>query len=833
MTIAVCLLLLSCGCFTAVGARQAPLGSMILLFRYIYFFSIAACCCSVFFAPVQAQVVFSKVLAQKGVADLRRYNLTDEPIELNGEWKMYPGVLLTPDSNFEKHQAYYVDFPRLFNETNIHGEPMPVYGCATYVLKVMLPDGLKPSELALDVPDAYSASLLFVDRVKFYYNGSPGTSAATTIPHYRPDAKRLNVKNSTFTLTLQVANFHHRRGGPYRPLLIGNNNWLKSRREQSRQFDLFLTGCLLMGGLFYLGLFIFGKQDKSILYFALFSLAYTYRIIGFGEYTFHHLFTNLSWFVTLKLEYLSLFVSIWFVTLYNRSLYPNDYPRWAARFFIYISAACTAVTLVSPTTLYTHLVTPFLLLMGVKIFFTFWVYVQAVRNKRIGAWFSFCSALVIFFVFSLVILRYFALINISELVLLFGYVLFFFLHSLVLSYRYALRLNLIIRDAQVSLKAKSDFLSTMSHEIRTPLNAVIGITNVMLHKPQGNEEKKLLDTLLLSANNLLFIINDILDFSKIESGKINIRFAPVNFEQMARQLVDEANDWVGDKPVKLLLHTNEGVNQFVQSDPERMRQVLLNLLSNAVKFTLRGKVELQIKKQFETEDSLTLEFSVTDTGIGIPEEKRQIIFDKFTQVDTSIKRGYGGTGLGLAICREILALQQIELHLESTEGVGSRFWFVQTFQKDKQKEWGSAFDEQQFSAASFAGFFAGKTVLVAEDNAINMMVVEKVLTNQAPEIKLLKAFNGKSAVTLFMAHQPDLVLMDVQMPLVNGLDACRQMRAYEQKHGLPRTAVLALTASTQDEEQQLCVEAGMDAVLSKPFKQEDLRTQMMRLLLVK
>jgi CheY-like chemotaxis protein len=352
----------------------------------------------------------------------------------------------------------------------------------------------------------------------------------------------------------------------------------------------------------------------------------------------------------------------------------------------------------------------------------------------------------------------------------------------------------------------------------------------MLQKPQGAEEKKLLDTLLLSANNLLFIINDILDFSKIESGKINMRFVPVNFEQMARQLVDEAHDWLGDKPVQLLLHIDEGVNQFVQSDPERMRQVLLNLLSNAVKFTLRGKVELQIKKQFETEDSLTLEFSVTDTGIGIPEEKQQIIFDKFTQVDTSIKRGYGGTGLGLAICREILALQQIQLHLESTEGVGSRFWFVHTFQKHKQNDRGIAYDEQQFSAASFADFFAGKTVLVAEDNTINMMVVEKVLTNQAPAIKLLKAFNGKSAVTLFKAHQPDLVLMDVQMPLVNGLDACRQIREYEQKHGLPRTAILALTATTHDEEHQQCMEAGMDGVLSKPFKQEDLRNQMMRLL---
>lgn len=817
--------------FSVFDARVASCSSMILFIRYIFTLAIGYC---FFIAPeANAQVAFTVVKATKGVADLRRYNLTDEPLELNGEWKIYPGVLLTPDSNFKKHSGYYVDFPRLFNETTINGQPMPVHGCATYKLEVILPDGLKPSELALDIPDAYSASVLYVNTTKFFNNGIPGTSAAATKPHYRPDAKRLNVNGSSFTITLLVANFHHRRGGPYRPILIGSNTWLKNRREQGRQFDLFLTGCLVMGGLFYLGLFIFGKQDRSILYFALFSLVYTYRIIGFGDYTFHHLYPNLSWFLTLRLEYLSLFFSIWFITLYNRSLYPDEYPRWAARIFIYISAGCALITLLTPTTVYTHVVTPFLLLMGVKIVFTFGIYVQAVRNKRIGAWFSFCSALVIFFVFSLVILRYFAVISINDIVLLFGYILFFFLHSLVLSYRYARRLNLITRDAEVSLKAKSDFLSTMSHEIRTPLNAVIGITNVMLHKPQRPEEKKLLDTLLLSANNLLFIINDILDFSKIESGKINLRHAAVNFEQMARQLVTEAAEWVGDKPVQILLQTDEGVNQFVQSDPERMRQVLLNLLSNAVKFTLRGKVILQIKKQFETSDSLTLEFSVADTGIGIPEEKQQIIFDKFTQVDTSIKRGYGGTGLGLAICREVLSLQQVSLQLESTEGVGSRFWFVQSFQKDKQSGKGVQYDEAQFSAESFAGLFAGKLVLIAEDNAINMMVVEKVLTNQASEIQLLKAYNGKSAVTLFMAHQPDLVLMDVQMPLVNGMDACRQMRAYEQKHGLPRTAVLALTASTQDEEQQLCLDAGMDAVLSKPFKQEDLRTQMMRLLLAK
>ncbi|MFO7621241.1 MAG: ATP-binding protein [Bacteroidales bacterium] len=376
--------------------------------------------------------------------------------------------------------------------------------------------------------------------------------------------------------------------------------------------------------------------------------------------------------------------------------------------------------------------------------------------------------------------------------------------------------NLILarQKAEEAAQSKQQFMSTMSHEIRTPLNEVIGITNLLLQGSPREDQMDYIKTLRFSGNHLLTLVNDVLDYNKIESGKIV-------FEQIPFSLTDFINDIMRSYSFRSraknlgfdIIKAND-LPENVIGDPIRLNQILSNLLSNALKFTREGCIAVTIREMERTGRVTRMEFTVKDTGIGIPKERQSMIFDSFTQASADTTRHYGGTGLGLAICKKLIELQGGEIVLESEPDKGSTFRFAMSF-GIAEKEKATTTSEP---AETYKGL-DGKRVLVAEDNRINFFVANKFLTGWG--INVTHAENGKVALELLEKEDFDLVIMDLHMPVLDGIEATRIIRNSENP-SIRSIPVIALTAAIMSESHDKINDLNINDYVLKPFKPRDL-----------
>ena len=753
-----------------------------------------------------AAETLSLPLAEKGVIDLRQSDLKKQSIPLHGEWALYWKQLLDP-KNAPARPTTFVAFPRLWTKTIVGGAALPPMGYASYTLTVLLPK--HANKLALDLPDTYTSYRLFVNGEMFADSGVPDSSEEKAVPKWFQKTLELNTHSDTLSLILQVANFWHSKGGPYKEIVIGDRDTLFHERQVDSAFDLLLTGCLFMGGLFFLGLFLFGRHDRSILYFALFCITYSYRMIGARSYVLHSIFPEVPWSITAHIEYLSLFVSVVFFSLYTRYLYPKDSGKTATKIQVWACLILSAIVVVFPPSIFTQLINPFLIVMFGVIAYAFYVYIKAMRNKRLGANYALISTGVVFVVFIVINLQYFNIISPQKGILFVGYISFFFLQSLILSFRFASALKKAKEQAEQGLKAKNEFLSTMSHEIRTPLNSILGMTHLILRDNPRTEQKEQLNVLLFSANNLLAIVNDILDFNKIEAGKVHFEMIDTDISNVVKNIVSGLRTSAEEKGIELRLYIDKALQSKVVGDPTRLGQVITNLVNNAVKFTKKGYVALDIKVVNQTDEEITLTISIEDTGIGIAQEKQKIIFDQFTQADTSTSRNFGGTGLGLAICKRLLALQGVVLRLKSEDGKGSVFYFTQTFHKShKEEDKTEAVVDHMPTEESKP--LTGISILLVEDNEVNILVAKNFLERWGATIDV--AVNGQEAIDKLDTNRHKLILMDMHMPVMDGYEATRRLRAM----GI-NIPIVALTASLPREVEDRVKNVGITDIVVKPF----------------
>jgi PAS domain S-box-containing protein len=401
--------------------------------------------------------------------------------------------------------------------------------------------------------------------------------------------------------------------------------------------------------------------------------------------------------------------------------------------------------------------------------------------------------------------------------------------------RYQVEKDLIAANEMVerSLKIKDQFISNMSHEIRTPLNAVMGFTDLLADSTLNKEQGEYVEIIKSASENLLALINNILDLSKIESGQIALESTPVDIRKTITDVVKIVEPRLKNKPVELKLQLDENLPAKIKGDQLRISQILFNLIGNAIKFTDEGFIEISCKKVNGTDNSKHyLSFKVKDTGIGVPKDKQEAIFERFTQANDNTQRLYGGTGLGLNIAKGIVDMHGGTLKMESSPNEGTMFYFIIPFEPCKtvtpaasNTAISSAHPNKNFHLSGNAQLH----ILLVEDNAINAMLAKQVLENGG--FTVLHVSNGLEAVNKVQEEHFDAVLMDIQMPVMNGISATEIIRAMD--GAVSTIPIVAMTANSFYGEMQNCYNAGMTGYVSKPFKPENLFAAIMNALSIR
>jgi signal transduction histidine kinase/DNA-binding response OmpR family regulator len=361
-------------------------------------------------------------------------------------------------------------------------------------------------------------------------------------------------------------------------------------------------------------------------------------------------------------------------------------------------------------------------------------------------------------------------------------------------------------------KSKSEFLANMSHEIRTPLNGIVGMIDLTLLGKLNKEQKENIYTAKSCAGSLLKIINDILDFSKMEAGKLNLENIDFDIRELLDSITKAHNVGASEKGIELVYAFSSNIPPYLNGDPNRLQQILNNLISNAIKFTSSGEVTISLKKTLISDNDIEIEFSVSDTGIGISSENMDKLFKSFSQVDSSFTRKAGGTGLGLAISKQLVEIMGGEMWAESKKGKGSTFYFRMSFKMGNMPE------KKMVEIQEVKNVQNTIDILLVEDDSVNQIVLSRILKEKGYRFDI--ANNGLEALAAYEKKTYDAILMDIQMPLMDGIEATKRIRKRE---GLNRhTPIIALTAFALQGDRESFLSLGMDDYISKPVKMEDL-----------
>lgn len=778
-----------------------------------------------------------------------------ETVPLNGEWEFYQDTHIpVSGSEFKSHRTYE-KIPSNWTSYQKDGKTLPPFGLGSFRLKILLKE--KCQEMGIRIFTFGTSYSMYADGHLISKNGHPGKTKEDTVPEYFPRIVRFKCSSSEIDLLIHVSNFHYRTGGFWRNIYLGKPENLENVRYNENISDLILCGMLFTMGIYHFGIFFLRRSESAALHFGLFCIFLIFYNMTINDIFLKQIFPKISFRLLLIIHCFSFTIPIPSMSLFVKRMFPDDFYSPVLYLIYAVTGAASAAILIFPTEIFSQIVQPMRFMIIVSSVYLIYLLARSSLKGNFEAKVFLLGFMIFFISVGNDILRANHILN-TEYLSSWGFMFFIIAQSFVLSRRSseAFRLsgtltkelfskNITLEqknqelrilkssledmvadrtkellaakeNAELAANARYRFLANMSHEIRTPLNSIIGLTDLLLEAELKSEERDMAETVNSSGKLLLRIINDILDLSKIESGKIDLEETDFNLSFLTAEISSMINPLIksSGKNIRFYHLIDPEIPNILHGDPFRLKQILLNLLSNSVKFTEAGEIRFETRLISSGMKTYNLEFTVTDTGIGMNDSEIKKIFEPFVQADSSTTRKYGGTGLGLVIVRRLTESMGGRAFVESEKGKGSVFSLTIPFVKSvTASEINLSEPVRNEKLHSLYPF----NILLVEDNKANQKLIERILEKEG--YKIITADNGQDCLDILEKEKIDMIFMDYQMPVMDGPTASAEIR----KKYNDKFIIIALTANVLEEDKKVCRDSGMDDFISKPARPYDLR----------